>query len=193
MCLKRCTMCKIEKERTEFNKARRERDGLMFTCRECGKILDRQRRLKDPEKEKARKDKYRREHMKERNLARQRWAKENPEKIKEYRKRTYLKNKEKENFKALEYAKNNRGIINALSSKRKAQLRKAMVGWGDLNKIREIYIECNRITKETGIEHHVDHIIPITSKYVCGLHVENNLQILTGSENCSKQNSFKPG
>ena len=186
-------MCKIEKERTEFNKARRERDGLMFTCRECGKILDRQRRLKDPEKEKARKDKYRREHMKERNLARQRWAKENPEKIKEYRKRTYLKNKEKENAKSSEYMKNNRGIINAIHAKRKSMLRNATVKWADLNKIQEVYVECIRLSKETGIEHHVDHIIPIKSEYVCGLHVENNLQILTKSENCSKQNSFKPG
>ena len=59
--------------------------------------------------------------------------------------------------------------------------------------INEIYKECKKMTMQTGIEHHVDHIIPIHGKSVSGLHVPENLQILTASENCSKKNAFEAG
>ena len=60
--------------------------------------------------------------------------------------------------------------------------------WANRKLIKNIYDECRRITKETGIIHEVDHIIPLTSKLVCGLHVENNLQILTKEANRAKYN-----
>jgi hypothetical protein len=52
-------------------------------------------------------------------------------------------------------------------------------------KILEIYKECVRISEETGILHHVDHIIPISKG---GKHHPNNLQILTATENIRKSN-----
>ena len=38
----------------------------------------------------------------------------------------------------------------------------------------------------------VDHIIPLNSKVVCGLHIETNLRIIDLEENKSKGNRFKP-
>ena len=54
-------------------------------------------------------------------------------------------------------------------------------------KILEIYKECVRISEETGIPHHVDHIIPISKG---GKHHPDNLQILTATENIRKSNKL---
>ena len=70
------------------------------------------------------------------------------------------------------------------SNSRKARKLKATPSWADLEKIKEIYLNCPE-------GYQVDHIIPLQGKLVCGLHVENNLQYLTSEENRRKSNKFE--
>ncbi len=62
--------------------------------------------------------------------------------------------------------------------------------WADRGKMLVVYAERDRLTRETGIEHHVDHIVPIVHPEVCGLHCELNLRVIPATENRAKSNMF---
>lgn len=83
------------------------------------------------------------------------------------------------------YYINNRNEFKARNAQRRAAKIHATVGWADLSKIKQIYLDCPE-------GYHVDHIIPLQGELVCGLHVESNLQYLTPFENYSKGNKFNP-
>jgi hypothetical protein len=51
---------------------------------------------------------------------------------------------------------------------------------------------CRLRRNHTGIEWHIDHVIPLKSKIVCGLHVWNNLAVIPAVENLRKGNKFCP-
>lgn len=74
---------------------------------------------------------------------------------------------------------------------RSAKAKSAQPKWADKSKMNEIY-KSARLRRAAGEHCHVDHIVPLISKLVSGLHCEANLQIISAQENQSKGNRYWP-
>lgn len=65
--------------------------------------------------------------------------------------------------------------------------------WLDRADLEPLRKEAQRLTKETGILHVLDHHpIPVTHPYVCGLTVPWNLRVVPWRVNASKGNKWMP-
>lgn len=77
------------------------------------------------------------------------------------------------------------------SAKRRALLLSRTATWIDMEKVKRIYQDAADMAAETGVDYHVDHIIPLRGRLVSGLHVHNNLRAIPAAENLKKRNSFE--
>lgn len=134
-------------------------------------------RKQNPEKEKVRSAKYRNENSEKCKAAIAKYLNANPEKRKKSA-RDYVKRHPVENC--------------ISSSHRRAAKVQATPKWANEFFISEAYSLAALRTKMFGFKWHVDHIVPIRSPLVCGLHVENNLQVIPGTVNQSKGNRYWP-
>jgi hypothetical protein len=85
-----------------------------------------------------------------------------------------------ENERAKLWAKTNPAVANAKTARRRAGRTQRTPSWANHAAIKQIYVQA----KVLGLV--VDHIVPLHGEFVSGLHVENNLQLLTHTENASK-------
>ena len=116
------------------------------------------------------------------------------------KKKRYVKNREVILKQIKGYKEENRDKINADVAKRKARKLRACPDWltqEQHSAIEQIYSKAQKLTKETGIPYHVDHIVPLKGKSydlgtkrmrhtISGLHVPWNLQVVSEEENLSK-------
>lgn len=83
-------------------------------------------------------------------------------------------------------------VERAKTAIRRATRLQATPSWVDGDAVLAFYAEANRLSIESKVIHHVDHIVPLISRQVCGLHWEANLQVLTATENRTKTNKHWP-
>lgn len=73
-----------------------------------------------------------------------------------------------------------------------AKYRRATPPWADLAAIRAVWAESRRLTAATGVQHSVDHVVPLVHPLVCGLHWHGNLAARPLVENIAKGNRWWP-
>ena len=91
------------------------------------------------------------------------------------------------------YKEANPDLYKALTSVRKRRHRKASPRWLTKEQklaMRKLYLQAMELTRLTGERYVVDHIIPLISDEVCGLHVPWNLRVITQEENLRKSNKL---
>lgn len=183
-----CNKCYVEKELELFEKNKRHPSGRTNMCKECANAKKREG-YKQPHI-KEHKAAYRKDHAEEHVKYQKEYREKNKDILLEKR-RTPEKIAHK---KALDqaYCQANPEKICAKSAKRRAGRNKATPGWANQERILEIYAEARRIQEETGIPHQIDHVTPLQSPFVTGLHCEANLQVLTAEENARKSNLWWP-
>lgn len=84
----------------------------------------------------------------------------------------------------------NKHIKAASQRARDADKINATPAWIDKEKILEIYKEAKRLEAETGVPHEVDHIYPLRSKILSGLHIPINLRAVPALVNRRKGNKL---
>lgn len=211
--MKKCTKCSEEKPLSDFCKDKQKKDGLRFTCKSCDKV-DRDRRRATPDGAQKHRDwsknyyknnketisekvrvqaasgiapyqKYRSDPSNKEKIAEsiKLWRAKNSEWLREYS----ILNRGRNNKRARDWRRANPDKAALAKVKRRAAEVNATPTWANLDEIKKIYAEAFMLD---GV--HVDHIVPLRSKLVCGLNVSCNLRIITAAENFAKGNRYWP-
>lgn len=119
-------------------------------------------------------------------IATAKWREANREAHNQMSRDWAAKNKERHAENSARYNKEHRGRRTASEGLRRANKNQATPSWFDKSEVEEIY----SIAKERNLT--VDHIVPLVSKFVCGLHVQDNLRCISNKLNAHKGNRYWP-
>lgn len=132
------------------------------------------------------------------------WRAANPDKIRVQNRKQYAKADKRKRLESNRKWQNaNRDKVRASVRKwgdknpdceanRKAAKLNATPAWANRFFMLEAYRLARLRTKMFGYQWHVDHIVPLKSDLVCGLHCEANMQVIPGAENSAKGNRHWP-
>ena len=183
-----CKICEVDKPFNEFPKGSpRSKDGIKPLCKLCY-AKTRKSRAGCP-KQKEYTKKYYQENKVD-ILVKQK----NPRRKAKNAER-YLRDKKRIRRHHEEYRKTPRGrMLRATAeNRRRASKLKATPNWLSTDYLKEIeymYWLCSDLNMVTECKYHVDHIVPLKGKTVCGLHVPWNLQVLPEDINLKKNNKL---
>jgi hypothetical protein len=175
--LKRCNDCGNDKPNSCFSK---KGQRLQHKCKECQSAYNKEYRLRNYEKlSSASRDYY----------------KENQEKVLAKKAEYRENNRESLRLKNKEYYEVNKDSYKDYRRARKKRLKVATPSWLtdqhwlEIEAIYNLARDCKLVS---GQDYHVDHMVPIKGKNICGLHVPWNLQVLPADINQSKHNKELP-
>ena len=208
--LKACTKCKEEKPFSCFAKNKKTKTGYNFWCKTCFSEYRKANRARIAEVKSA----WAREnkHVTSKATAKYRASEKGKASRKRYQDEYYAANADAicartkacreatpeslEHYRELgrRWKRENldRRAIHRVN-RRVAELNRSISKGSEEHDfaMEEIYAMRRLKSEMTGVEHHVDHIVPLQGKTVSGLHVPWNLQVITASENLAKSNKFE--
>jgi len=160
---KTCYSCKQTKVKLDFHKHDMMRDGYLNLCKSCFYEDNKKRRLANPNLRKEESSRLR-------------------ERLGHMTRQEYFE-------KRLLNAVGRKASNNQYAHKRRLKLEKFK--FTELDKLA--FDEASRLKelrkKATGIEWHIDHIVPLNHKNACGLHNAANFQVVPAKWNLAKKHT----
>ena len=169
-----CRVTQSEQEVSNFSKQKTSKDGLSNICKVCDSLRGKRYYNENREQVLKRTSEYQKKNPHVRRKAGLDYYYRNRESCLAYRK---------------EWSRLNPDKICAQASARRFRIRKAMPKWltkEHKSEIQDFYWLSRDLKLVTGEDYHVDHIIPLSNKNVCGLHVPWNLQVIPSDINLRK-------
>jgi hypothetical protein len=186
--MKACSHCKQLKPLDSFSKNKSRADGHHHQCKQCRSkyyeankvniIKDSQQRYINERDKKLAQAKQRYELKREEILA--------------YHAKYREANRVEINTFIKAWNKRNHGKKIAYNNQRKAKQMQRTPAWltaTDLFELDCIYTYAAALNS-VGLRYHVDHRIPLQGVEVSGLHIPENLQVITAKENMQKGNRY---
>ena len=201
--MKTCTKCGETKPLDCFHKSSQSKDGHKARCKKCNVAEAVAHNRANPERRRKVLAAYRQRNVdrvktaalkyahSERGAAkRAEWAAANQASARQ-RARIWVKsNPERTREHKSKWSANNRAYIAAKTRQRQAAKLNATPLWANTALIALYYATRQYLTQDTGFDWHVDHIVPLQGRNVCGLHVHFNLRVIPAKDNLSKSNHF---
>ena len=194
--IKKCTGCKLELDKSNFNKCSSKKDGLQSYCKSCKKKSARKRYKDNPEDFLRKQREYREKKKEEIALKRKKYTKHNKNKLLE-KQREYEYNRYHNDLK-YRITKNIRSrTYSAFKAKGINKNTKTldMLGCTKQELIKHIESQFKQgMSWDNKSEWHIDHIIPLSSakneNELIKLSHYKNLQPLWEIENKIKSNKI---
>jgi hypothetical protein len=201
-----CKACCLLQPINNFSKHSTTKDGFRAKCKQCLKAECHEYRKNNPEKMK---ELYKRAYVKRRRT--EKYLSKKKERAKKYsatergklaakqRAKRWRENggkrkpQKRVNRKKYNWRLNNPERAAELDAFRRSAKKNATPPWlseEDRMQILELYYVCRMFKIYTGQDYHVDHIVPLQNKMVCGLHIPSNLRVISSFDNHSKHNKF---
>ena len=182
-----CTKCKTVKDSSEFPKDASRKSGYKSSCKICYSLTRKSRSGDKATKEYNKK--YYKENSEELT---QRYFTRNYRirKLERYySKREHIRKKQRD------YLHTPQGKVKNCEkeSRRRSSKLNATPTWlsqEQLSQIEYLYWLSKDLELTSGQKYHVDHIVPLQGRHVCGLHVPWNLQVIPAEINLSKGNKY---
>lgn len=169
---KLCSKCGETKDEALFPLDYRYQGRLAAACKSCAAARQAAYKAASPERYAA-------------TLARR-----DKQKASAAHKRWRDRNIERERERSRAWSASNPALGAANAAQRRAAQRRATPAWADRSAIALFYRRARQLTAFIGRRYVVDHVVPLVSLIVCGLHVEHNLRVITEHENARKGNRY---
>ncbi len=165
--MKRCNGCDATKPLDLF--AKRGANGRQPKCKACNA-------------------QYRRDNKERVSRIKQEWALRNKPRADAIKRASFLRTKPQALARTAAWKRAHPESRDAENLSRRLAHTNAMPDWANQFFIEEAYRLARLRTKMFGFKWHVDHIIPLRSPLVCGLHTHQNLQVIPAAVNYQKGN-----